>query len=271
MELKIKDPGSALTHFIAMLTAMVAATPLLIKAASVPGTMHLKALSVFIVSMILLYAASTVYHTFDISEHVNKILRKIDHMMIFILIAGTYTPVCLIVLGNKSGYRMLSLVWGIAIVGIIINALWINCPKWFSSVIYIAMGWVCIMAIRQIVAALTPAAFAWLLAGGIIYTIGGVIYALKLPIFNSKHKNFGSHEIFHLFVMGGSFCHYMMMYGYVAAASDDLQRHHLSYFHSPARCKSRAIFSISDFPALVLLNNLIFPIKMSLLYNLYYL
>ena len=98
MELKIKDPGSALTHFIAMLTAMVAATPLLIKAASVPGTMHLKALSVFIVSMILLYAASTVYHTFDISEHVNKILRKIDHMMIFILIAGTYTPVCLIVL-----------------------------------------------------------------------------------------------------------------------------------------------------------------------------
>ena len=208
MELKIKDPGSALTHFIAMLTAMVAATPLLIKAASVPGTMHLKALSVFIVSMILLYAASTVYHTFDISEHVNKILRKIDHMMIFILIA----------LGNKSGYRMLSLVWGIAIVGIIINALWINCPKWFSSVIYIAMGWVCIMAIRQIVAALTPAAFTWLLAGGIIYTIGGVIYALKLPIFNSKHKNFGSHEIFHLFVMGGSFCHYMMMYGYVAAA-----------------------------------------------------
>ena len=80
MELKIKDPGSALTHFIAMLTAMVAATPLLIKAASAPGTMHLKALSVFIVSMILLYAASTVYHTFDISEHVNKLLRKIDDL-----------------------------------------------------------------------------------------------------------------------------------------------------------------------------------------------
>ena len=129
MELKIKDPGSALTHFIAMLAAMAAAAPLLVKAASVPGTMHLKALSVFIVSMILLYAASTVYHTFDISEHVNKLLRKIDHMMIFILIAGTYTPVCLIVLGNRSGYRMLSLVWGIAIVGIIINALWINCPS----------------------------------------------------------------------------------------------------------------------------------------------
>lgn len=216
MELKIKDPGSALTHFIAMLAAMIAATPLLIKAASVPGTMHIKALSIFIVSMILLYAASTVYHTFDISEHVNKILRKIDHMMIFILIAGTYTPVCLIVLGNKSGYRMLSLVWGIAIVGIIINALWINCPKWFSSLVYIAMGWICVLAFRQIVLALPKSAFLWLLTGGLIYTAGGIIYALKLPIFNATHKNFGSHEIFHLFVMGGSLCHYVMMYAFVA-------------------------------------------------------
>ena len=216
MELKIKDPGSALTHFIAMLTAMVAATPLLIKAASVPGTMHIKALSIFIVSMILLYAASTVYHTFDISEHVNKLLRKIDHMMIFILIAGTYTPVCLIVLGNRSGYRMLSLVWGIAIVGIIINALWINCPKWFSSLVYIAMGWICVLAFRQIVLALPKSAFLWLLTGGLIYTAGGIIYALKLPIFNATHKNFGSHEIFHLFVMGGSLCHYVMMYAFVA-------------------------------------------------------
>lgn len=217
MKLKIKDPGSALTHFIAMVLAILATVPLLLKAAKSPGRLHVAALSVFIISMILLYAASTIYHTFDISEKVNRILKKIDHMMIFILIAGTYTPVCLIVLGNPAGYRLLALVWIIAAVGICINALWINCPKWFSSCVYIAMGWVCITAIRQIVAALTPAAFGWLLAGGIIYTIGGVIYALKLPIFNSRHKNFGSHEIFHLFVMGGSFCHYMMMYGYVAA------------------------------------------------------
>lgn len=216
MELKIKDPGSALTHFIAMLTAMVAATPLLIKAASVPGTMHLKALSVFIVSMILLYAASTVYHTFDISEHVNKILRKIDHMMIFILIAGTYTPVCMLVLGDRTGWILLALVWGIAILGILMNALWINCPKWLSSFVYIAMGWVCVLAFGKIIAALPRQAFGWLLAGGIIYTVGGVIYALKLPIFNQKHRYFGSHEIFHLFVMGGSLCHYIMMYAFVA-------------------------------------------------------
>ena len=113
---------------------------------------------------------------------------------------------------------MLALVWGIAITGIIIKGFWVFCPKWVSSVLYISMGWICVLAFSQILNNLTRAEFGWLLAGGIIYTIGGVIYALKLPIFNSKHKNFGSHEIFHLFVMGGSFCHYMMMYGYVAAA-----------------------------------------------------
>ena len=216
MKFHIKDPGSALTHFIAMILAMTAAVPLIAKAAFTSGHLTAAAVSIFIVSMILLYAASTIYHTLDISEHVNKMLKKIDHMMIFVLIAGTYTPVCLIVLGNPVGYRLLALVWSIAIVGIIINAVWINCPKWFSSMIYIAMGWVCLTAIKTIVASLTPAAFYWLLAGGIIYTIGGVIYALKLPLFNARFKHFGSHEIFHLFVMGGSFCHYIVMFRYVA-------------------------------------------------------
>ena len=213
---KIKDPGSAITHFIAMALAMVAAVPLLVKAAQEPGCLHVIALAVFIVSMILLYAASTTYHTLDISPKVNKVLRKIDHMMIFILIAGTYTPVCLIVLGDRTGWLLLAFVWAIAIAGIVIKALWITCPKWFSSVLYISMGWVCVLAITRIVQALPAAAFGWLLAGGLIYTAGGVIYALKLPIFNARHKHFGSHEIFHLFVMGGSLCHYIMMYEFVA-------------------------------------------------------
>lgn len=216
MNLKIKDPGSALTHFIAMVGAIAAATPLLLRASKEPDHLHVAALSIFIISMILLYAASTIYHTLNVSDSVNKWLRKLDHMMIFILIAGTYTPICLIVLGDRSGYALLALVWGIAVAGIVINLLWINCPKWFSSVIYIAMGWVCVLAFKQILQSLSGAAFGWLLAGGVIYTVGGIIYALKVPIFNSRHKNFGSHEIFHLFVMGGSFCHYMLMYNYVA-------------------------------------------------------
>lgn len=213
---RIKDPGSAITHFIAMLLAICATTPLLLKAAREPGQTHFLSLMVFILSMIGLYAASTIYHTLDISPKINGMLRKLDHMMIFILIAGTYTPVCMIVLGDQTGWIMMGLVWGIAIIGIIINACWINCPKWFSSLIYIAMGWVCVLAITKILSSLPRAGFGWLLAGGIIYTVGGVIYALKLPIFNSRHKYFGSHEIFHLFVMGGSICHYVMMYRFVA-------------------------------------------------------
>lgn len=135
--------------------------------------------------------------------------------MIFVLIAGSYTPVCLLTLQGRIGTILLCIVWGIAILGILLKAFWVFCPKWVSSVLYIGMGWTCVLAFTKIVHALTPAAFGWLLAGGIIYTIGGVIYALKLPIFNGKHKNFGSHEIFHLFVMGGSLCHYIFMYAYV--------------------------------------------------------
>jgi hemolysin III len=166
--------------------------------------------------MVGLYAASTIYHTLDISPKVNRLLRKIDHMMIFVLIAGTYTPVCLIVLGDETGWFLLGLVWIIAFLGILINAFWITCPKWFSSMVYIAMGWVCVLAFSKILTALPREGFIWLLAGGIIYTLGGIIYALKLPVFNSRHRYFGSHEIFHLFVMGGSLCHYMMMYQFVA-------------------------------------------------------
>ena len=216
MTFEIKDPGSAITHFIGMLMAAFAATPLLIRAASNPDKIHLISLSIFIVSMILLYGASATYHTLNLSERTNRILRKIDHCMIFVLIAGSYTPVCMIVLGGKVGYTLCAIVWSIAIAGIILKLFWITCPKWFSSVIYIAMGWTCLLVFGTLWDTLPHAAFGWLLAGGIIYTIGGIIYALKLPVFDAVHKYFGSHEIFHLFVMGGSICHFIFMYNYVA-------------------------------------------------------
>ena len=211
----IKEPGSAITHFIGMLMAIFAAVPLLIKAAHEPSRIYIISLAIYAASLILLYAASTTYHTFDISAKVNTVLKKIDHMMISVLIAGSYTPVCLIVLKGKTGIILLSIVWAIAIAGILIKAFWVYCPKWVSSVLYIGMGWTCVLAFTQILNNMSPAAFGWLLAGGIIYTVGGVIYALKLPLFNNKHKNFGSHEIFHLFVMGGSACHFIVMYAFL--------------------------------------------------------
>ena len=216
MQITIREPGSAITHFIAMMMAVFAAVPLLVKAGIQSGWENFLAMAIFMGSMILLYGASATYHSVDLTGRSLRVFRKLDHMMIFVLIAGSYTPVCLIVLGGKLGYTLLALVWGIAAIGMLVKACWITCPKWFSSVIYIAMGWVCVLVFGPLLKTLSAPAFLWLLAGGIIYTVGGVIYALKLPIFNAKHKFFGSHEVFHLFVMGGSICHFIFMYLYVA-------------------------------------------------------
>jgi hemolysin III len=195
-----------------MVLATAASAPLLVRAALRSGRTGIFAMAVFMLSMILLYSASTLYHSVNLSGRKLRIFRKIDHMMIFVLIAGSYTPICLLVLEPQAGHALLIAVWAIAATGMLVKALWITCPKWFSSILYIAMGWACLSVFGQLMQRLSPVCFGWLLAGGILYTVGGIIYALKLPVFNSLHKNFGSHEIFHLFVMGGSICHYICMY-----------------------------------------------------------
>ena len=215
MQITIREPGSAITHYIGMLLSLFAATPLLVKAGISQIPFAITAMSIFILAMILLYAASTLYHSINVKDRILKIFRKVDHMMIFVLIAGTYTPVCMLTLGGKTGMFLLAAVWGIAVFGILLKIFWINCPRWFSSIIYIAMGWVCLFVLPTLVTKLSAAAFLWLLTGGILYTAGGVIYALKLKGFNQTHKYFGSHEIFHLFVMAGSFCHFIVMYCFI--------------------------------------------------------
>ena len=216
MNITIREPGSALTHFIAMLLALCAAVPLLVRAAVHSGVKSLTAMTVFMISMVLLYAASTIYHSVNCSGRILRIFRKMDHMMIFVLIAGTYTPVCLLTLPKPSGLMLLAAVWGIALVGIFIKGFWITCPKWFSSVLYIAMGWSCLSVLGQLFSLLPLHAFLWLLAGGLIYTAGGIIYALRLPLFDARHPMFGLHEIFHLFVMAGSLFHFVFMFCYLA-------------------------------------------------------
>lgn len=207
-----KDPGSALTHFIGIILVLLAALPLLQRAARGEHPVYLLSLIIFVCSMFLLYSASTIYHTFNLSEKINKRLRKLDHIMIYVLIAGSYTPVCLITLQKAGGTSLFLLVWGIALLGIVQCIFFINCPKWVSAVLYIAMGWLCVFSFSDILALLERSAFVWLLAGGIVYTIGGIIYACKFPVFNRLHKNFGSHEIFHCFVLAGSLCHFVTMY-----------------------------------------------------------
>lgn len=213
-----KDPGSAITHFIGMVLIAFAMIPLLWHTfhQSSSTVISLVSMFIFCISMFLLYTASTSYHTFSLTQKMNRRLKKCDHMMIFVMIAGSYTPVCIIVLKNPVGYQMCAAVWAMAILGMCLKAFWVDCPKWFSSILYIGMGWTCIFAMAQIYASLTTSAFAFLVAGGVLYTVGGVVYALKLPLFDKKHKNFGTHEIFHVFVLLGSFCHYIFMYAFVA-------------------------------------------------------
>ncbi|MFR4350142.1 MAG: PAQR family membrane homeostasis protein TrhA [Roseburia sp.] len=216
MQITIREPGSAITHFVGMLMAVLAAMPLLAKAGLSGSLITVTAMMIFMGSMVMLYGASTLYHAVAVSGRILRVFQKLDHMMIFVLIAGSYTPVCLIVLGGELGYRLLAAVWGIAAAGILVKAFWISCPKWFSSVIYIAMGWVCLFVFGELLRTLSAEAFLWLLAGGLIYTVGGVIYALKLPPVHLGKFCFGNHEVFHLFVMAGSICHFVFMYRFVA-------------------------------------------------------
>lgn len=212
---RVREPISALTHFIAFIAAILATPVLLVHAAWERADLAaLVSLGIFMVSMVLLYGASTAYHAFSLTERGNRVLKKLDHTMIFLLIAGSYTPVCVVTLRGVTGFRLLTLVWSLAAAGVVFKLCWVTCPKWVSSVIYIAMGWLCVTAMPEILAGLSRPAFGWLLAGGISYTVGGVVYAIKPRVL--KQRAFGPHEVFHLFVMGGSLCHYIFMYVYIA-------------------------------------------------------
>lgn len=209
---RLKDPISSLTHFAGFLFTIPATSLLLIRAGSLGCSLSsLTALAVFMASMSLLYAASAAYHAFHINSFADGILKRIDHCSIFILIAGSYTPVCRIALPD-NGDILLKVIWGIALAGIWFKIFWVHCPKFVSSIIYIGMGWACLSVLPQLVASL-GSGFGYLLAGGLFYTVGGVLYALKPKLFpREAETGFGNHELFHLFVMAGSFCHYLMAY-----------------------------------------------------------
>ena len=164
----------------------------------------------------MLYAASTVYHSVVLDLKHTTLFRKLDHVSISVMIAGTYTPICLTWLYDSVGRWLLAAIWTLAVGGVILKLAWITCPKWLSSGIYILMGWLCLFALGPLLSALPAGAFGWLLAGGLFYSAGAVIYALHPKKFDAKHIYFGSHEIFHVLIMLGTFCHYMVMFHYTA-------------------------------------------------------
>lgn len=213
MNIKVKDPVSALTHFLGFIAAIPILILLVSKARTEAEPFLVGSLAIFGISLMLLYGASTIYHTLDLSAKCSATLRRVDHMMIFILIAGTYTPICLVPLRGAWGWTLLVLVWGFAVAGIILKAVWFNAPRWLSTAIYVIMGWLVVIAFLPLEKAVPIGGIALLVAGGVTYTLGAVIYALKWPKFNFKY--FGFHEIFHLFVMGGSLFHIMFMFNYI--------------------------------------------------------
>ncbi len=214
MERYLREPINGITHLIGAVLSLFALIAMLLKTYMTGGsTLTVVSVLAFGISMILLYSASATYHSVIADAKIIKRLKRLDHSMIFILITGSYTPFCLVALHGKVGMNLFLAVTTCAVLGIIFKLCWVTCPKWVSSVMYIGIGWFAIFAIYPMSKVLPFAALIWLVLGGVMYTIGGVIYALKSK--KIRIGAFGGHEIFHVFIMLGSLCHFICVFAYI--------------------------------------------------------
>jgi hemolysin III len=209
---RAKEPFNTYSHLLGVSLAVPGLLALWLKAGDDPW--RLTVLSIYGGSLILLYMASSLFHGLDISEEWNDRLRRFDHMAIFVLIAGSYTPICLLTLQGFWGWSVFGIVWTVAAAGIAVKIFLPHLPAWATSLVYLGMGWFGAIAFYPLVQAVPMEGLWWLIAGGLIYTAGGVIYALERP--DPYPEVFGHHEIFHIFVLGGSVAHFVFMAGYVA-------------------------------------------------------
>ncbi|MDR0294330.1 MAG: hemolysin III family protein [Oscillospiraceae bacterium] len=207
---------SALTHGVGFWMATAGVGVLVAVAAFVGTVWHIVSYSVYGAALIGLYATSTLYHSLRVDPNKRKALRKLDHVMIYMLIAGTYTPICLVTLRRESavwGWAIFGVIWFFAVAGTVIKLCWPNAPRWVSAAAYVGMGWLVVIAIVPLVRAFQEQgqmrAFIWLMIGGGFYTAGGVLYALRWP--GRDRKLFGFHEVFHVFILLGSISHFAMM------------------------------------------------------------
>lgn len=199
--------ASTLTHAVAALAALVAGAGLVLEAAGTGDSWRVVAASVFAGSMLLLYVASAFYHSATQPLRKQR-LKVLDHCAIYLLIAGTYTPFTLIALRDSVGWWLFAAVWSLALLGIVFKLFHAGRFKWASTLVYVAMGWLAVFELQPVRAALDPATFAWVLAGGIAYTLGTAFYLRP----SMSH----SHTVWHLFVIAGSACHYVAVFQLVA-------------------------------------------------------
>lgn len=210
----IREPINGLTHLAGAIFSFFGLLAMVIKTAkTAQSPLAITAVIIFGVSMILLYSASATYHMVIARDKVIAFLRRLDHSMIFILIAGTYTPFCFISLKGETGWILFSIIASVAICGVVFKMVWFQCPRWISTALYIAMGWMIVFVFSPLMGSLNPHGLFLLILGGIFYTIGGVIYGAKPKFLELKYMGF--HEIFHIFILFGSLAHFLSVFLYV--------------------------------------------------------
>lgn len=209
----IREPMNAFTHFIGIVLSIAGLILLVIKAAQTGTPLDVGAVAAFGISLILLYTASTVYHSVIAGPKTIAFLRRMDHSMIYVLIAGTYIPLCLIALQGTIGWVLFWVISSLALLGVLFKLIWFHSPRWLSTLLYVLMGWIAIFYSGSLAPSIGTGGLTFLIVGGIFYTIGAIIYWLKPEFLRSRY--FGFHEIFHIFILLGSISHFLCVYLYV--------------------------------------------------------
>lgn len=214
MSWRAKEPFNSYSHFLGVVLSIAALVTLVVQSGR--DSWSAVAFAIYGLSLVLLYTASTLYHWLPLSPRADDLMRRFDHIAIFGLIAGSYTPVCLVSLRGGWGWTIFSIVWGIAIAGVVLKLAFEHLPNAVSAGLYVAMGWVAVVAVAPLTRAFSTEALMWLLGGGIAYTVGAIIYAAERP--DPYPQVFGHHEIFHVFVLAGSALHFVFMARFVVPA-----------------------------------------------------
>ena len=214
MRIHLREPVNALTHGFGALLSVAGLVLLVLSATGPARPWHIVSFSIFGAALIATYLASALYHALPLGEVGVRRMRKLDHLMIYVLIAATYTPICLVVLRGVWGWSLFRTIWGLAVLGMGVKLFWLEAPRWLSTGFYLLMGWVALAALWPLVQAVKTEAFLWLLAGGVMYSVGAAVYGLKRP--NPFPGVFGFHEIFHVFCILGSLSHFWLMLRYVS-------------------------------------------------------
>ena len=212
--MKFREPVNGLTHFFAAIAALIGTIILLVVGR---GSLAREAsLAVYGACLVMLFGASATYHLADFAPRGIAVLRRLDHSAIFLLIAGTYTPFCLLAFSGFWKWGLLAVIWSLAIMGIVVKNFVMSAPRWLSAGTYVVMGWLCVGAVGQMLQVLPIGALLWLVAGGVIYTLGAIVYITKILDF--LPGRFGFHEVWHIFVILGALAHFISIAGYLLPA-----------------------------------------------------